>query len=549
MQTTANKSAQAFIDEGLAKLDSLNFTKKLYQHDGALWKADAESIKFINGFLGWTEVYDWTLKQLPAVKQFADEVRPLFNHVVLMGMGGSSLAPEVLRVIFGPQKDRPQLLVLDSTNPDWVARVRGQIDPAKTLFIFASKSGGTVEPASQFAYFYDEVSKVSQNPGANFVAITDPGTGLEELAKQKNFRKIFLNPADIGGRFSALSLFGAVPAVLCGLNFEEVLKRAQKEGKNFKSDRSSAAAKLGAFMGAAHEAGRDKVTLLMPSNIDSLGLWIEQLVAESTGKEGKGILPVAGERPRRDLQYKDDRIFVHISCPGADNFIVQQAADAISKAGLPLLCFEIEGPLDIGVQFLLWEVATAAAGAILQINPFDQPNVQAAKTITKNLLADLEGGKKSPDTAAPFLASGNLKNLVKPETMMQDLYRIINPHDYIALLAYLDESAELNRIIDALREKIFMRFGNAVVFGYGPRYLHSTGQLHKGDGNKGLFIIITAQGREDVKIPGQKYTFGDLCAAQALADFKALEEKGRRAVKLHFTKPAQNELAYLTQKI
>jgi glucose-6-phosphate isomerase len=548
MKITANEAAQALINEGLQKLDALNFTQKLYAHDGTLWKQDIESVNFINGFLGWTEIYDWTLKQLPQIQNFAEEVRSLFDHIVLMGMGGSSLAPEVLRCVLGPREGWPRLIVLDSTNPEWVAYARAQINPARTLFIFASKSGGTVEPASQFAYFYEEVSKVSQNPGANFVAITDAGTGLETLAKEKKFRRIFINPSDIGGRFSALSLFGAVPAALIGLDTEKLLKTAAEEGGIFKAEKNSVATNLGALMGMAYAQGRDKLTLLMPSHIASFGLWIEQLVAESTGKEGKGIVPVAGEVPPKNFDYNDDRFFVYISCPGADNEAVKGAAAALSKTNHPVFEAQMSGPYNIGVQFLLWEVATAAAGALMRINPFDQPNVQLAKTITKGLLADLEAGKKSAETAAEFIASKNIAGRVSFDTLGEDLYKLLGKNDYIAILAYLNETPETQCAFAALRDKIFTRTKNSVLFGYGPRYLHSTGQLHKGDGNNGVFIVITAAADEDIKIPAQKYGFNDLCNAQALADFKALEEKGRRAVKLHLSKPAAHALEELSEK-
>jgi glucose-6-phosphate isomerase len=548
MKITANKAAENLINAGLEQLEKLNFTQKLYKRDGTLWKQDAESLSFINSFLGWTEIYDWTLGQLPEVKAFASEVKEIFDHVVLMGMGGSSLAPEVLRVLFGKQAGWPELLVLDSTNPEWVAAVRSKINPAKTLFIFASKSGGTVEPASHFAYFYDEVSKISPNPGANFTAVTDPGTGLEALAREKKFRKVFLNPADIGGRFSALSLFGAVPSALCGLDIEAILKIARKEGIVFKTDKQSAAARLGAFMGQGFLEGKDKLTLLMPSNIDTFGLWIEQLVAESTGKEEKGIVPVAGEALRKEFVYNNDRVFAYISCPGANNSEVETAAGALKDAGYPVVEIEMEDLGDIGVQFLLWEVATAAAGALMRINPFDQPNVQLAKTMAKNILADLEAGKKPADAAAELLLSSALEGKVKFETLGQDLYKLVKENDYIALLPYVNETKETAALFAELRAKLSERTKSATMFGYGPRYLHSTGQLHKGDGKRGVFIIISAESVADVRIPGASYGFEDLVQAQALGDFKALNEKGRRAVKLHFKKPVLEALRNLSSK-
>lgn len=542
MRVTYNKTAQELIKKGAEKLNALNFTSRLYAHDATLWKTEEEHTKIINNSLGWTEVYDWTLKALPEVTAFAAEAKKDYKHIVLMGMGGSSLAPEVLRVLFGKQEGWPELLVLDSTNPDWVASVRAQIDPVKTIFIFASKSGGTVEPASQFAYFYDEVSKVSQNPGHNFIAITDPGTGLETLAKEHKFRRIFINKADIGGRFSALSLFGVVPAALCGLDAKRLIEEAKKQGDAFKAGTNKAAFELGALIGAAYAEGKDKLTLLMPKDIDTFGLWVEQLVAESTGKEGKGVVPVAGEGLYKNFAYKNDRIFVHISFNCAENNRVKEISSVLKESSHPVFEVEMCDLYTIGAQFLLWEVATAAAGAIMEIDPFDQPNVQLAKTITKGLLVDLEAGKKSPEVSAELLVSANLKGKVNLTSLASDILALAKGNDYIAVLPYLHNAKEVDTVFTCLRDEIFTRTKHAVLFGYGPRYLHSTGQLHKGDGNNGIFIIFSADAQTDVKIPAQAYTFADLVNAQALADFKALEEKGRRVIKIHLKTPVLSSL-------
>lgn len=542
MRVTYNKAAEELIKKGAEKLEKLNFTSRLYSHDATMWKTEEEHTKIINNSLGWTEVYDWTLKALEEVTAFAAEAKKDYNHVVVMGMGGSSLAPEVLRVLFGKQEGWPELLVLDSTNPDWVASVRAQIVPSKTLFIFASKSGGTVEPASQFAYFYDEVKKESANPGHNFIAITDPSTGLEALAKEKQFRKTFINRADIGGRFSALSLFGMVPAALCGIDAKRLLECAKKQGEAFKSGEDKAAFNLGALLGAAYLEGKDKLTLLMPKDIDTFGLWVEQLVAESTGKEEKGIVPVAGEGLYKNFAYKNDRVFVHISFNCEENNRVKEIVSAFKDCAHPVYEVEMCDMYCIGAQFLLWEVATAAAGAIMEIDPFDQPNVQLAKTITKGLLGDLAAGKKSDDTTAELLVSANLKGKVSLPSLANDIFALAKGNDYIAVLPYMHNSAAVHTVFTCLRDELFTRTKHAVLFGYGPRYLHSTGQLHKGDGNNGIFIIISADAETDVKIPGQAYSFADLVNAQALADFKALEEKGRRAIKIHLKAPALNSL-------
>jgi len=538
MQANYNKSAEEFINKGLCVLDNKDFTQRLYKHDATLWKTEEAHTKIINNSLGWTEVYDWTLAHLKEIEDFAQAAKKDFKHVVLMGMGGSSLAPEVLRVIFGKKEGWPELLVLDSTNPDWVFCVRKQIDPSKTLFIFASKSGGTVEPSSQFAYFYEEVRKVKENAGDNFIAITDPGTGLEKLGTEKKFRKIFLNKSDIGGRFSALSFFGMVPAALCGIDIEKILKSAKQAGETFKDGKHSAAAKLGALMGEAYKAGKDKLTLVMPCAIEVFGLWVEQLVAESTGKEDKGVVPVAGEKADKDFAYKNDRIFAYISYPCECNEKkIAPKAEILKASDHPFFEVAMKDKYDIGSMFLLWEVATAACGALMEIDPFDQPNVQAAKTIAKNLLTELSAGKTSPETYLDIIVSDNLKGKVNLATLGKDLKAILKSNDYLAVLPYMHNAEETDKAFNSLRENLLKQTAHAVLFGYGPRYLHSTGQLHKGDGNNGVFLLISADGENDVKIPGAAYSFNDLINAQALGDFKALAEKGRRVIKVHIKKP------------
>ncbi|MDR0952576.1 MAG: glucose-6-phosphate isomerase [Elusimicrobiota bacterium] len=546
MKAYYNEAAKDIIQRGLAQLNSVDFTQRLYKHDATLWKSEKEHTDIINNSLGWTEVYDWAFTKIPEVKNFADEAKKLFDHIVLMGMGGSSLAPEVLRTLFGRQFGWPELLVLDSTNPDWVSKVRKQIDPLKTLFIFASKSGSTVEPASQFAYFYDEVAKAgATEPGKNFIAITDPSTGLEALAKEKGFRKIFLNKADIGGRFSALSFFGLVPAALCGIDIEKLLKAAKEEGDNFKNELDNSALSLGALMGKAYIGGQDKLTLVMSKNISNFGLWIEQLVAESTGKEGKGVVPVATEAAHKNFAYGQDRIFVAITLEGQEDNDIVELTETLQASAQPFAQFFMKDLYDIGAQFLFWEIATAASGAIMQIDPFDQPNVQAAKTIAKALLADLEAGKKSPLTEAAILVSKNLEGKVNLPSLLKDIEKLPQGKDYVAVLAYLNATDKTDNIFAKIKDTILTASKHAVLFGYGPRYLHSTGQLHKGDGNNGIFLIISADPKEDVKIPGQAYSFAGLVNAQALADFKALEEKGRRVIKIHVKQPVEDALEKL----
>ena len=542
MKTHANPMADGIIREGEIKLEGLDFNTKFWAKDPTLWKHDKEHMEFIVKFLGWQKVYDWTLERIDDVLKFANDVKQNFKHCVIMGMGGSSLAPEVFRSVFGKQEGWPELIVLDTTNPDWIGAARARINPAETLFIFASKSGGTVEPSSQFAYFWDEVKKAGvKEPGQNFAAITDPGTGLETLAKKHHFRKYFLNPADIGGRFSALSMFGIVPAAIMGVDVKRLLTEAKEQASSFGPDapvKDNAAVKLGAFMGACNvNHGKDKLTLLTPKDFATFGLWAEQLVAESTGKEGKGIVPVAGETLTPNFDYRDDRLFVHLSTGSEDDKRVTAIADDLAERGYPILTITLDGLYQLGAMFLLWEIATAAAGAILGIDPFDQPNVQEAKTLTKNVLAKLEAGDIPAEVSAPILLSADIADEVKLDTLAQDLYSLLESNDYVAILPYVYPSEEVEKALLALRDKIMTRTKRAVLFGFGPRYLHSTGQLHKGDGNNGVFLILSADPAKDIKIPGQHYTFGQLCNAQALGDFQALQSKGRRVIKIHLTQP------------
>lgn len=542
MKMNANPMAEGIIREGIIKLEGLNFNKKFWEKDPTLWKEEPQHQELIKNFLGWQKVYDWTLEHLDEVTQFAAEAKKDYKYCVVMGMGGSSLAPEVFRTLFGKQSGYPELFVLDTTNPDWVGAVRAKINPAETLFIFASKSGGTVEPSSQFAYFYEEVKKAGvKAPGHHFIAITDKGTGLQDLAKKFKFRHVFTNPSDIGGRFSALSFFGIVPAAIMGVDVAQILNQAKAAAETFGPQapvKDNAAVKLGAYMGACYaNHSKDKLTILAPQEVATFGLWAEQLVAESTGKEGKGIVPVVGETLHRNFDYREDRFFVCLTADSDDNKRVAEIADDLAERGFPIVTLDMSDKYQLGAMYLLWEIATAAAGAILAIDPFDQPNVQEAKTLTKNVLAQLSAGDIPAEVTAPLLVSKDLKDEVKLESLAQDFFSLLESNDYVAILPYVWPCEETDEALAALRDKILCRTKRAVLFGYGPRYLHSSGQLHKGDGNNGVFLILSADPANDIQIPGQNYTFGQLCNAQALGDFQALEKKGRRVMKLHLQQP------------
>jgi len=466
----------------------------------------------------------------------------------VLGMGGSSLCPEVLRRTFGKIAGYPELLVLDSTVPAAVRDLEGKIDVSKTLFIVASKSGGTTEPQMFHHYFLARVKeKLGDRAGQNFIAITDPGTKLAEEAARDGFRRVFLNPADIGGRYSALSYFGMVPFALMGGDVAELLNRAH-HAMHACSDVVPAAenpgARLGAAIGILAAAGRDKLTFVTTAPISSLGLWTEQLVAESTGKEGKGIVPIAGEALGSPSAYSDDRIFVYVYTQGREDGDVEAKLKALESAGHPVLRARLHDALDLGEEFFLWEFATAIAGRFLGIDPFDQPNVQESKDNTKRLLGEFNKNGKlpeqqvvfkgdavsvfadSPATFAPAKSGDNLAEVIAAQLSQ------VRAHDYVALTAYIEENPTHEALIQQIRLAIRDRWKVATTTGYGPRFLHSTGQLHKGGADNGVFLQITAHPAGDIKIPGESFTFGLLKDAQSLGDYQSLAQRHRRAVRL-----------------
>lgn len=509
------------VETTLAELKKRSIIEHIWKKDHTVWKPDPTEV---TNRLGWLTVTDLMRGQVSALQSFANEVRESgFRHVVLLGMGGSSLGPEVLQQTFGSVIGYPVLIVLDSTIPTRVLAVTDTIDPAHTLFLVSSKSGTTVEPNSLFLYFESLVTSAvgKDNMGNNFVAITDPETPLAELASQKKFRRIFINPPDIGGRYSVLSYFGLVPAALIGINVAALLdstERMQKECTEAKSISENPGAKLGAIMGTAASSGLDKLTLFTSPSIGSFGLWVEQLVAESTGKDGKGIVPVAGEPFVEPAQYGDDRLFVCLRVSQDDNSTIDAVIDGLGASGQPLVVLEVEDKLDLGAEFFRWEFATAVAGAILGIHPFDQPNVQAAKQATEAMLQEYMDIGELPRTDMTGTLTGLLSKARR--------------HDYLAVLAYVKQTSEVDAVMAKFRRRIVEKHAVATTLGYGPRYLHSTGQLHKGGPNTGLFLLITAHHENDAPIPSRPYSFGVLADAQALGDLRTLKSTGRRVTRI-----------------
>ncbi|PSH04983.1 MAG: glucose-6-phosphate isomerase [Acidobacteria bacterium] len=532
---------QAEFEFALGFLKSKNTVARIWQMDASVWSAAPDHQKIIANSLGWLTVPGQVLERVAELKSFAEEIRSAgFTHAVVLGMGGSSLCPEVLRQSFGPKSGYPELLVLDSTVPAAVASIEAQVKLESTLFIVASKSGSTTEPQMFARYFYDRVKQVKgEKVGENFIAITDPGTLLENQAKEEGFRKTFINWADIGGRYSALSFFGMVPFALMGGDVEALLTRATATAKACQSENVAAnpGAALGALLGMLASKGVDKLTLATSKDIASLGLWIEQLVAESTGKEGKGIVPIAGESLGEPKQYGKDRLFASIAV-GSGDAETNARITSLKDAGFPVLLQNLADALDLGSTFFVWEFATAVACSLLSIDAFDQPNVQESKDNTKRLLGEFVAKGALP-TQTPVVQEGALKLFSEDNALGANLDSAIAAHlkkvstgDYVAITQYFVETPEAEALVQKLRRAVRARTCAAVTTGYGPRFLHSTGQLHKGGGNNGLFIQLTAEDAADIAIPREPFGFSILKQAQSLGDFESLVKHGRRAIRV-----------------
>jgi transaldolase/glucose-6-phosphate isomerase len=537
---------EALVRATLAEAENANVIERIWNKDASLWKPDEAHQKIISNALGWLTVPGKMLNVAGELASFARSVRESgqFQHAIVCGMGGSSLCPEVLRQTFDRTEGFPELLVLDSTDPDAVNNLAKQIDVSRCLFIIASKSGTTTEPIVFHKYWYSEVAKKSVKPGKAFIAITDPGTKMAQIATEEEFKRIFLNQPDIGGRYSALSYFGMVPAALMGLDVERLLQTGRTMSESCGARvaiKDNPAAFLGAIMAECALAGRDKLTIVADQTLSTLGLWIEQLIAESTGKEGKGIVPIVGEPLGPVTAYGDDRLFVSIAV-GTTDAATQSKLKALEIAGHPVCHRLLADVYDLGGEFFLWEMATAFAGWRLGIDPFDQPNVQESKDATKALLERFAKEGKLQEQPA-LVSDGTLTIYAEEEygagpvsTSVVDVLRqriaMTNPGDYIALLAYVEETPEIESALQAIRTSLREATGCATTMGYGPRFLHSTGQLHKGGPDSGVFIQITAPDKIDLEVPGEPYTFSILKQAQAQGDFQSLLAHGRRAIRV-----------------
>ena len=522
---------------------------RFWQKDPSLWTRDGEET-----WLGWIDIVERQQKDLGTFAELGGDVESSdFRSVLLLGMGGSSLCPEVLRMTFGKIAGYPDLHVLDSTDPAQVKAFENKIDIARTLFIVSSKSGTTLEPNIFKQYFFERTKQVvgADTAGSHFIAVTDPGSKMQQVAEADHFRLVFFGRPSIGGRYSALSNFGMVPAAAMGLDTKKFLDRTQEMVRACGPAvpvEEDPGAMLGIILGTAARIGRDKVTIITSPDISDLGAWLEQLLAESTGKVGKGIIPVDREELGPPEVYGDDRVFAYVHT--AHGIDVKQDAKltALEKAGHPVLRISMADIYDLGAEFFRWEIATAVAGSIIGINAFNQPDVEASKIATRNLTSAYEKTGSLP-AETPVVVDGGIK-LFTDEKNAAELARVaggdksltgylkahlgrIHAGDYFALLAFIQMDAAHQEILQKIRLAVRDKKHVATCLGFGPRFLHSTGQAYKGGPNSGVFLQVTCDDAVDLAVPGQKYTFGVVKAAQARGDFQVLAERGRRALRVH----------------
>jgi len=552
IQTENTRNYQAAIQQALDEISKQNIIPRIWNKDWAVWGKEP---KDISNRLGWLTSPNDSLQALPRIKSLAQAIKnERYTHALLLGMGGSSLAPEVMGKVFKTAKGYLKLEVLDSTDPGVVLHFKRTLNPKKTLFIVSSKSGTTVETLSFLSFFYSWIceSEGQKEAGSHFIAITDPGTPLEEMAIRYRFRSLFSGDPEIGGRFSALSAFGLVPGVLKGIDVKKILKSGQEMASlcRLLSASQNPGVYLGAILGVLAQAGRDKATFVISRRIESFGAWLEQLIAESTGKNGKGILPVLEELLTSPDIYGNDRVFIFLKLRGDKD--LEPQLKILKKKNFPMIKISFSTPYSLGGQFFLWEMTTSVAGFILGVNPFDQPDIDSAKKKTKEMVAAYKENGTLPEKKPILQERGlSLYSEIPAPSIKENLQAFLRngkPGDYIALQAFLEPSAEIVMLLQNLRIRLQVQTKLATTFGFGPRYLHSTGQLHKGDGGKGLFIQLTADDLQDVPIPDHpdspecSLTFGVLKSAQATGDFEALREAGRRAIRFHLGKDVRAEL-------
>jgi transaldolase/glucose-6-phosphate isomerase len=539
--------------------------KRLWQRDASLWTGSDEA-----NWLGWLDIVEEQTAQHNQLAAVAKDVRSTgFQYVLLLGMGGSSLCPEVLEMTFGRTPAFPKLYVLDSTDPAQVKHFEHQIDFAKTLFIVSSKSGSTLEPNIFKQYFFERTKQLvgAQKAGSHFIAITDPGSKMQQVAEGDKFRHIFFGRPTIGGRYSALSNFGMVPAAVMGVDTKKFLARTAEMVRACGADaavENNPGALLGIILGTAAKAGRDKVTIITSPGISDLGAWLEQLLAESTGKIGKGLIPVDREQLASPETYGNDRVFAYVRLESAPNAAQDAKVEAIEKAGHPVIRIAMADVYELGAEFFRWEIATAVAGAIIGINAFNQPDVEASKIATRSLTTEYEKNGSLP-AEQPILEDSGIKlftdeknaaELAKTAGADKSLAAYLKAHldrihagDYFAVLGYVQMNAEHEMSLQAIRHAVRDQKRVATCLGFGPRFLHSTGQAYKGGPNSGVFLQITCDDSVELPVPGQKFTFGVVKAAQARGDFQVLADRGRRALRVHLGRDVKAGLAVLLSAV
>ena len=564
LKTSLPESLAATVKSTIADWQSGGKMKRLWDRDASLWTGTDES-----NWLGWLDIVEEQSAQREHLQKFAKEVQTRgFEYILLLGMGGSSLCPEVLRMTFGHIPHFPVLHVLDSTDPAQVKAFEHQIDISKTLFIVSSKSGSTLEPNIFKQYFFERTKQTlgGHEAGGHFIAITDPGSKMQQVAEADKFLHVFFGRPSIGGRYSALSNFGMIPAAAIGLDTRKFLSRAAEMVRGCAPSaavQENPGAALGIILGAAANAGRDKVTIITSAGISDLGAWLEQLLAESTGKIGKGIIPVDRERLGSPDVYGNDRLFAYVRLENDAHTDQDAKLDALEKAGQPVVRITMPDIYDLGAEFFRWEIATAVAGAIIGINAFNQPDVEASKLATRSLTSEYEKTGSLPSEKPFFEDSGmklfsDEKNAAELAKLASDksLAGYLNAHlsrikaaDYFAVLGYVQMNAEHEKALQEIRHAVRDSKHVATCLGFGPRFLHSTGQAYKGGPNTGVFLQITCDDSVQLPVPGQKYTFGIVKAAQARGDFQVLAERGRRALRVHVAGDLKAGLARLQSAV
>lgn len=532
------------VDKRLNSWEENNFAKRFWAKDPTIWFS--KPVPEITDRLGWLFLPQISYEQLDSILTFADDVKAEgIRHIVLLGIGGSSLASEVYRNIFGSAPGCPELMIIDSVHPGAIRAIEHRINMEHTLFILASKSGTTLEPLALFKYFWEKTKQIAPNPGRHFIAITDPGTPLEKLAQEKRFRRIFLAMPDLCGRYSALSMFGLVPAALIGIDVQRLLDRAWVAAESCAfcvSERRAPPFGLGAALGELAERGRDKVTFIATSSIGDFPYWLEQLVAESTGKDGKGILPVVNEPFEAVERYGDDRFFIFFSLEGDDDRGLERMMEALESAGHPTARLRLTEKADIGMEIFRWEVAVASAGAVIGVHPFNQPDVEISKEFTRRVMGkDRKIIGEAVETVS--VDDRELVNAVKRWLSQA------SEGGYIAIHAYLEPAEEATELLQKIRLELLNRFNLSTTLGYGPRFLHSTGQLHKGGPNTGLFLQLIEEPKEDLQIPSADYTFSDILHAQSIGDYLALKKRGRKVLRVNLKKDTIGGLSLIEKVI